>query len=143
MSGETPLQNTPVHETPLQEPPLRVVYDGECPFCTAYVKMVRLRNAAGGVELIDARGDHPILERIRAEGLDLDDGMVVEMNGQFHHGDGAMTVLAAMTTRSGLFNRLVRLAFSQPAVAKILYPPLVFGRNTTLKLLGRKKLTDR
>lgn len=122
------------------EMPLRVVYDGECPFCTAYVKMVRLRKAVGGIELIDGRGDHPVLERIHAEGLNLDDGMVVEMDGRFHHGDQAMTMMAAMTTRSGLFNRLVRLAFSKPAVARILYPPLVFGRNITLKLLGRRKI---
>lgn len=120
--------------------PVRVVYDGECPFCMAYVKMVRLREAAGGVELIDGRGSHPVLERIRAQGLDLNDGMVVEMDGRFHHGDAAMTMLAAMTTPSGLFNRLIRLAFSRPAAAKVLYPPLVLGRNITLKLLGRKKI---
>ncbi len=122
------------------EAPLSIVYDGQCPFCTAYVKLVRLRETVGGVELIDARGDHPMLEDIRAHGLDLDNGMVVAMNDEFHHGDRAMTLLAAMTTPSGAFNRLVRLGFSQPAISRLLYPPLVLGRKLTLRLLGRPAL---
>ncbi len=69
--------------------PVRVVYDGECPFCTAYIRMVRLREATGGVELVDARSDHPVLERIAATGLNLDTGMVVELDGQLLHGDQA------------------------------------------------------
>ena len=119
------------------EASLRIVYDGQCPFCTAYVKLVRLREAAGAVELIDARGDHAILDAIRAQGLDLDEGMVVAINDEFHHGDRAMTLLAAMTTPSGVFNRLVRLGFSHRTVSRLLYPPLVLGRKLTLKLLGR------
>lgn len=122
--------------------PIRIVYDGECPFCSAYINMVRLRQAAGGVELIDARSSHPILQRIEAAGLNLDDGMVVELEGVFQHGDAAMTTLAAMTTRSGLFNRIVRLMFSRPAVARILYPPMVAGRALTLRLLGRGKINE-
>ncbi|MEJ6402163.1 DCC1-like thiol-disulfide oxidoreductase family protein [Yoonia sp. 2307UL14-13] len=119
---------------------LSVIYDGQCPFCTAYVKMVRLRDAVGVVELIDARGDHPILGTIREQGFDLDEGMVVAMDGEFHHGDAAMTRLAAMTTRSGLFNRLVRLGFGNRTVSKLLYPPLVLGRKLTLRLLGRRPI---
>lgn len=120
--------------------PLRIVYDGDCPFCNAYVKLVRLRETVGAVELIDARGDHPIVAEIRARGLDLNEGMVVVADDQFHHGDAAMTLLAAMTTRSGLFNRAVRLGFSRPAISRLLYPPLVLGRKLTLKLLGRRAI---
>lgn len=120
--------------------PILIVYDGECPFCSAYIQMVRLREAAGKIELVDARSDHPVLHRIEAAGLDLDKGMVVELAGQLRHGDAAMTTLAAMTTRSGLFNRLMRMMFARPAVARVLYPPLVAGRTLTLRLLGRRKI---
>ncbi|MFQ6547974.1 DCC1-like thiol-disulfide oxidoreductase family protein [Aestuariibius sp. 2305UL40-4] len=120
--------------------PVRVVYDGECPFCRAYIRMVRLREATGGVELVDARSDHPVLERIAAAGLNLDTGMVVELDGQLLHGDQAMTALAGMTTRSGAFNRLVRGLFRRPGLAKVVYPPMVAGRNLTLRLLGRKPI---
>ncbi|MGI1661108.1 DCC1-like thiol-disulfide oxidoreductase family protein [Palleronia sp. KMU-117] len=125
---------------PAREGPL-VVYDGECPFCAAYVRMTRLRESAGPVTLVDARaGGHPVLDEIRGQGLDLDRGMVVKMDGRLYHGDAAMTALALMTTPSGLFNRTMRALFRRPGLARVIYPPMVAGRNLTLRLLGRRPI---
>lgn len=117
-----------------------IIYDGECPFCSAFVRMTRLRDSAGPVRLIDARSDAPEVAQARAAGLDLDSGMVVKLEGRLYHGDAAMTALALLTTPSGAFNRLVRALFRRPALARILYPPMVMGRNLTLRLLGRGKI---
>lgn len=120
---------------------LTIVYDGDCPFCSAYVAMLRLRDAAGPVTLLDARTpDHPLIARIHAEGLDLDDGMAVDYAGRLWHGDAAMTLLASLTTPSGPFNRASAWAFRSPLRARLLYPPLRAGRNLTLRLLGRRKI---
>lgn len=120
--------------------PVTVVYDGECPFCAAYMRMTRLREAAGQITLVDARRPHPILAEIAAEGLDLDEGMVVQMDGRFYHGDAAMTALSLLSTRSSLFNRAMRGLFRSPRRAALIYPVLVRGRAVTLKLLGRRKI---
>ena len=48
-----------------------------------------------------------------------------------------MHVLALMSTRSGIFNRLVGAAFGSRRLSRLVYPPLVVGRNATLRLLGR------
>ena len=122
-----------------------IVYDGECPFCAAYVRMTRLRDSAGSVTLVDARsaaqdGGHPVLTEIRDRGLDLDRGMVVKMDGQLYHGDAAMTALALMTTPAGAFNRLMRALFRRPGLSRVVYPPMVAGRNLTLRLLGRRPI---
>lgn len=117
-----------------------VIYDGDCPFCAAYVRMTRLKAAAGKIELVNARTDHPVLAEIAAASLNLDEGMVVKYRGELHHGDRAMTMLALLTTPSGIFNRLMRLMFSSPSVARVLYPPMVAGRNLVLKLLGRTRI---
>lgn len=117
---------------------LTILYDGECPFCSAYVRMTRLSAAAGPVRLVDARDGGPEVAEARAAGLDLDKGMVVKLDGQLHHGDRAMVLLAGLTTGSGLFNRLTRAAFRSPSRARLLYPLLVAGRNLTLRLLGRR-----
>lgn len=122
-----------------KEPPV-IVYDGDCPFCSTYVRLMRLREAFGAVRLVDARSNDPILDEIRAARLNLDDGMVLKLDGALYHGDRALHMLALMSTSSGLFNRLTRAAFSSPQLTRRLYPGLVAGRNATLALLGRRKI---
>lgn len=121
---------------------LQIVYDGECPFCSAYVKLLRLRAAIGPVELIDARGHHPILQEIRQAGLDLDEGMVVKTGGQLYHGGDCLHVLAMLSTRAGVFNRLIGAIFRSPRLSRALYPSLRAGRNAALRLLGRRPIRD-
>lgn len=118
-----------------------IVYDGDCPFCSAYVRMMRLREAVGPVRLVDARTEAPLVARLMAEGYDLDRGMVVQTGDAVHYGDSAVHVLSLMTTRSGIFNRLMRAVFSRKRVARAIYPPLVAGRNLTLRILGRSKIS--
>ena len=119
---------------------ITVIYDGECPFCSAFVRMTRLREAAGEVRLVDARSMSGAVRRVLAAGYRLDDGMAVILDDRIYHGDEAMTVLASLTTRSGLFNRIVRILFRSPRLARVIYPPLKMGRAATLRLIGRRKL---
>ncbi|MBM1219463.1 DUF393 domain-containing protein [Ponticoccus sp. SC2-23] len=127
-------------DTEISSDSITVIYDGECPFCSAFVRMTRLREAAGEVRLVDARGMSGAVRRVLAAGYSLDDGMAVIMDDRIYHGDEAMTLLASLTTRSGIFNRLVRLLFRSPRLARVIYPPLKMGRALTLRLIGRKKL---
>lgn len=127
------------HQTP---DPIRIVYDGECPFCSAYVRMVRLRDAVGTVELIDARSDHPVAQEAKAMGLDLDEGMALKMAGEWLHGDAVMNRLAMLSSRSNTLNRLHAWVFRDPARARLLYPWLRAGRNAALRLLGRRKIAE-
>ena len=87
-----------------------------------------------------ARAGGAEMDEIRAAGLDIDRGMVVILDGQLYHGDAAMTALALLTTPSGGFNRLMRALFRRPGLARVIYPPMVAGRNATLRLLGRRRI---
>lgn len=119
---------------------LTIVYDGECPFCASYIRLVRLREAVGPVELVNAREAHPIIDEVRARNLNLDEGMVVRMDGEYLHGAAAMTALSLMSTPTGFVNRAMRMIFRTPKRAAALYPFMVRGRNATLRLLGRKPI---
>jgi predicted DCC family thiol-disulfide oxidoreductase YuxK len=121
---------------------LWIVYDGECPFCSSYVRLYRLREVTGRVHLIDARTDHPILREVQARGFDLDEGMAVKAAGRFYHGAEALQFLAILGAGDGAFNRLNRALFRHPRLARTLYPWMVRGRLLTLRLLGRSLLGE-
>ncbi len=121
--------------------PVQILYDGDCPFCQAYVRRVRLEENFS-VELINVRAPHPLVEESTKRGLDLDDGMIVVVEGEFYHGDDAMTRMALMTTESGLVRRLTKWTFTSPWRSRYLYPILRSCRNLTLKILGHKKIDN-
>lgn len=118
-----------------------IIYDGDCPFCSRYVKLVRLREALGQVDLVNAREGGPLVDEVQRAGLDLDEGMVLKLGDRFYHGADCIHMLAVLGTSSGLFNRVTGTLFRSPVVARSLYPLLRAGRNATLALLGRRKMT--
>lgn len=117
-----------------------IVYDGQCPFCSRYVQWVRLRDSLGRVELVDARKGGPLVDEVRSAGADLDEGMVLKMDGRLYHGEDCIHMLALMSTPSGLFNRTNAAIFRSRSASKLLYPMLRAGRNAALRLLGRSKI---
>ena len=117
-----------------------LLYDGECPFCSRYVRHVRLREAIGPITLANAREHAALVEEVRRLGFDVDTGMVLKLDGNYYHGADCIHALALLTTPSGWFNRLNSLVFKSSTAAKVLYPMLRTGRNLTLRLLGRGRL---
>ncbi|GAB5455393.1 MAG: DCC1-like thiol-disulfide oxidoreductase family protein [Henriciella sp.] len=118
-----------------------VVYDGECPFCARYVSMLRLREVAGNVALIDARSNDPIAAWARHE-FDLDEGMAVRMHDTWRLGGDAINALALLTGPSSFMNRVNYLVFKNKHLSRFVYPVLRMGRNLALRLLGRRRIVD-
>lgn len=117
-----------------------IIYDGDCPFCSRYVTMLRLRETLGTIRLVDAREGGPEVDEALARGLDLDEGMALRLNGVYYHGDECIHRLALLSSPSGLFNRVNAAIFRSERLSRLLYPVLRSGRNTALLLLGRKKM---
>lgn len=119
---------------------LDVIYDGECPFCSAYIRMVRLREAVGPVRLIDARQHPDIVAELTSQGIDIDETMVVNYGGQRYTGAAAVELLSLLSSDQGALNWLTARLLRDGKRAAFLYPILRFGRNTTLRLLGKRKV---
>lgn len=117
-----------------------IIYDGECPFCSAYVKFMRLRESIGSVQLIDARAGGTTVDAARNAGFDLNEGMIFRYGGRYYYGADAIQMLSLMSGHSGWLNRMNAALFRSPTRANVLYPFLRAGRMVTLRLLGRSKL---
>jgi predicted DCC family thiol-disulfide oxidoreductase YuxK len=120
----------------MSDPPL-IIYDGDCIFCQNYIRLVRLRETVGKVELVDARSDDARVIQYQRDGYDLNEGMLFVYLGKVRHGSDAVHVLASLSSSVSLFNRLNQLIFSSPTASALLYPLLKIGRRVTLFIRGK------
>jgi predicted DCC family thiol-disulfide oxidoreductase YuxK len=115
---------------------LWLVYDGECPLCSAWCKRARVRDAVGELHLVDARQPSPLMDEITALGLDIDQGMVLKFQNVLYYGPDAIRMMSLLSTPAGWFNRLNAWFFGGVRRANFFYPLGKFFRNVTLKALG-------
>ena len=117
---------------------ITLIYDGECPVCTAY--SCNVDPGPANLNRVNARSGNAEVQKAIEAGFDLDEGMVVLHQGQLYHGAEAMHRMALLSPKSGLRNRLNKLMFGNLAVARAAYPVLRAGRNALLRMLGRQKI---
>ncbi len=122
---------------PVADGKLQVVYDGDCPFCRNYVRLMALRKAVGHVELIDARTQDPTVRRLVELGYDLNEGMAAIYGGKIYYGRDSVVLLSSMAHEQGWLGRLVAVLLRDPNRAALLYPVMKVGRRVTLKILGK------
>ena len=115
-----------------------IIYDGECPFCTNYVRLTKIRASAGAVKLVDARSsEDPTVKLVRNQGYNLNEGMVVLYGGAVYYGKDAVVLLSSMAETGSHFSRAVGMLLRNRRRAAILYPIMKTGRRITLAILGR------
>ncbi len=119
-----------------------LIYDKQCPACDNYCQIVRIRESVGELVLIDARQDSKYLQEITAQGMDIDQGMVLKVDDTLFYGADAIHALSLMSSRSGLFNKFNYWIFKSPTIAKFLYPILRYCRSILLKCLGKTKINN-
>lgn len=120
-----------------------LLYDKQCPFCRNYVRLLRIREDIGNLQVFDARTHPDLIKEAESQNLNIDEGLILKQGDQYYSGDQAMHILALMSTRSGVFNRINYWIFGSKPLATLLYPACRFGRNLTLKLLGIKKIYEK
>jgi hypothetical protein len=116
-----------------------LVYDGDCPFCSRYVRYVRFRDAVGKVDLVNAREGGPLVDEMVGAGLNLDQDMVLKMGGRLSwcglHQCGGPAGERFRCLQSDQRRRL-----PLATLPRLLYPVLRAGRNAVLRGLGWAKI---
>ena len=122
--------------------PILLIYDKDCPACNAYSQLVRIRQSVGELQLVNAREDSAVMRELTAQGLDIDQGMVLIIANSTYYGSDAIYMLSLLSSRSGVFNRLNYHLFKSRRMAKVLYPLLRGCRNVLLKLMRKRKINN-
>ncbi len=116
----------------------RLIYDGDCPFCSKFAALVRFRKAAGPVDILNAREHPEIVKEMAAKGINLDKGMALDLDGRIYHGSDAINRIALMSTGSGPFNAFTAAVFKSRIASKTMYPVMKAARRIALCLKGKK-----
>ena len=119
-----------------------IIYDGECPLCSHYITRLRLIEAYGAVELVNARDPSSTASHWWARGYNIDEGMIVIVDGAVHYGDEAAMMLARLSANDAPFDRLYNWSMSHPSVARLAYPVLKVLRRIALRINGSKGLVN-
>jgi len=118
-----------------------LLYDGDCPVCSAYVAMSRLRQLYPNLRVISARSERTLVVELRRKGFEINDGMVLSLDGTIYFGADAMRMIANLGRLSPSLWRRAALAFAGTAPwARPLYPWLNRGRQALLRMLSRRPI---
>jgi predicted DCC family thiol-disulfide oxidoreductase YuxK len=126
--------------SPITNDKMVVVYDGECPFCRNYVKLMSLRKAVGDVELVDARTQAPPVRRLVGLGYDLNEGMAAVYGGKVYYGKDAVVLISSLEGDRDWMGRVIAMSLRNPTRAAFLYPLMKLGRRIALRMLGKPLL---
>lgn len=118
-----------------------LLYDGDCPVCSAYVAMARLRQLYPDLRIISARSEPALVAELRGRGYEINEGMVLRLDGAIHFGADATREIAVLGRASRSRWRRAALGLIGTAPwASALYPWLNRGRRLLLRRLGRRPI---
>ena len=105
-----------------------ILYDGECPFCDNYIKLMNLKSIIPEIQILDAHNHHDMVIHFRNNGLEINDGMILSLDGAVYYGSECVHALAMLTNNNTTFYKLNKVMFQNKQLARILYPILVYLR---------------
>lgn len=121
-----------------------LIYDGECPFCSFYARKSEFETQTGRtLTLIDANRAPELLAELRQEGCDIEEGMILVLDGRRYQGAAAMTALEAMTNGTGWFGRSSKWFASNPKRVRAFYPWFRRLRRAALWVRGVRSRIER
>jgi len=114
-----------------------ILYDGECPVCGEYLSLLKIRELAGEIALVNARSRPDLVAGLRAAGYEINDGIIIAHDGGIVYGASALSLTAQLDESGRALNRASAALFRAPVVGEGFYVVLKAGRKLLLRLLGR------
>lgn len=89
------------------------------------------------MRFIDGRNAPELVDEFRRDGCDLEDGMILVLEGRRYQGADAMEVLGSMASEHGWVNMLTRWVGSSSERARFFYPWFRRLRRVGLRMAGK------
>jgi predicted DCC family thiol-disulfide oxidoreductase YuxK len=115
---------------------IQLVFDGGCPFCSAFAAMGELSGGLPELQIIDGRADHALRRQLKARGFDLARGAVLIEGEHCWHGAEAVQRLCGRLRPSSALLGLLTSVFGDEERSRRLYPLLLAARRGALALRG-------
>ena len=120
-----------------------IVYDGECPFCSDFVSLNRLKDLGYVISIINAREvDNPLIENFSKK-YNFDDGMIVINDQVILYGYTAARFISNSYSQSSLRGLIYRTLLSNKTLGRISYKIFVKLRKLYLKIAGIKLINEK
>jgi len=119
---------------------LILYYDKECPFCRNYARFLELKKS----HMLLLKNSREFLDEIHAScpDLDINEGMIIHVEGQCLQGTDALTYLDDIITQKSFFSRVHRLWRLPTVFTRPLYSMLKTLRKVILFIIGKKSRID-
>ncbi len=109
-----------------------IVYDGDCMMCRQFRAFVELKKKTT-LTRYNMRTSPDIVDHYHTLGFDIDQGIIIDIDGVVYYGAEALTILDAIIILPyGLKKRLLRIV-QIPWMTRILYPILLLIRKISAK----------
>jgi len=116
-----------------------LIFDGQCPFCQAYVATLEDQklNSELGLSKMDARCAPELVTQLADKNIDINTGIVFIKDERLYQGAEALTLLAKEHAVKDGLNSLPHYLLRHRPLSIILYPVLRTMRSLFLRLSGR------
>ena len=113
------------------------IYDGECPFCNHFAKLLELKSGIPDISIVDGRENITKIIDLYEKGFDLDKGAILLIGNKIFHGAKAINwICSQIQNPSDELLKLLSLTFSSNKRTEIIFPFLLFARRFTLAVKG-------
>ena len=116
---------------------LTLVYDGGCPFCSAFAQRAELQGGLPELEIRDGRADHDLRADLASRGYRLANGAMLLEGDSIWHGSAAIAELNRRMSPSDALLQLLQQVFRDDGRADQLYPALLLARRLALAVRGQ------
>jgi predicted DCC family thiol-disulfide oxidoreductase YuxK len=115
---------------------ISLYYDDECPFCKEYSKYIELRKKYD-IQVLNARESIEKIKTFREKGFDINNGMIVELDGDIYQGSDAAKLLDDCISKNRLIDKLISFFVKFHGFKQVIYPIVLVFRRVVLKVSGK------